>query len=200
MIKIKYDYNLKEDIENSKKVFNRKKQILGRIRAYFISLPLLILINICFHGFSLEDFKSFVLFVCSYSVTTVVIQYVSYRYDNKIVKEKTRRANDRLNVFCLHLGRENVDVTLEQLKNSEVISFKEESFESINQKEKSSEVITDSFYFLDSHEKIRVLKSIREIVKEWKEVISDDIDLYYAEEESDSLCLPVTISKRLERK
>lgn len=203
---LKYDGNLKEDIENSNKRFNKKKEIIKSIiltiASLIIVIPITLWYYICFFKFDQEDIKEIIIFLSGSLVVQIPIQYNIFKQNKKRFIEQIKKSKAKLNrlAFNLSLLKEEIDVEVTNLEQSVIIEESEKLIEKVNNVKKSTKTITNTFYFLDTNENIQALKSIREILTEGRKITSDEINLYYAKEELDGLVLPVKKVKKLKLK
>ena len=201
MINVNYEGDLKKDIENSKKQFNRNKEILKR----FISFTLYTLLGPVFmmipYSFDIEAIKNNLNYIISSFVcVSLVCQTYFYKRDKRIINKEYNNANSRLSQLVEILGVNDIVVEKKNIQDSIIKEHKEKVTKEINNIKNSTETVTRQFYFLDREEKIRALKSIRKVLKEGRNVTSDETSLYCIEEDlTNQEFIPVKLVKCLER-
>jgi len=201
MIKVNYEGDLKKDIENSKKQFNRKKEILKR----FISFTLCTLLGPVFmmipYSFDIEAIKNNLNYIISsFACVSLVCQTYFYKRDKRKINKEYNNANFRLAQLVEILGVNDIVVEKKNIQDSIIKEHKEKVTKEINNIKNSTETITRQFYFLDREEKIRALKSIRKVLKEGRNVTSDETSLYCIEEDlTNQEFIPVKLVKCLKR-
>lgn len=204
MQNLNYNGNLKEDIENSKKPFNSRKEIKNRIVSFIVGIPFYFLAFLIFNRFDIEFLKSQLLFMsCTCLAYESIVQSYIYKREKKKINNRYKESNQRLDRLIVDMGlvlEKPIIVNKEDLQRSVIEENEEKIIEESDYSKKSTETITDTFYFLDVNEKIQVLKYISNIVKEKRKVLIDESRLYFAPEVLDSINLPVMKTKKLELK
>lgn len=182
---INYKGNLKEDIENSQKKFNSKKKIITGIINTCISLPPAFFLFIAFCHFDYKLFYDYYKegFIISFALAAPIVQGIRYKLEKKRYLRMYKDSNQNLDNLVCELRDENILVSKENIQSAIIKKHQEKRFESINNVKKSVKINEEHFYFLDSEEKLRYLKSIRNILVENKKVIQDETTLYYSDED-----------------
>lgn len=198
---LNYNGDLKDDIENSKKPFNGKREFVSRVISFIIGIPVYCLGETLF-GFDRESLKNNILYYSScYVVLETAIQCYVFKRNKKKTDERYENSNQRLYSVITNMNlflNNPVEVSKEDLQRAVIFEDSEKVTDVVNDVKKSTETITNTFYFLDKKDKIQVLKSIRKILKDGRKTTSDTTSLYYTPEEMDALNLPVKRVKKLE--
>lgn len=209
MKKLTYNRSLKEDLKTvnkeGKKIDIILTRILNDVIAIICSLPILFGFN------KLMSWET--NWVVSITTLTIIDTVSAIRLMLKDIKEReqeTLKAEYKIGGLINEINRENEDainivpeITVEGIKEAIAVKEEETSEEYIagtldtDGHKKKTKTITTNFFFLDTADKLRVLREIR---KEIKENGNEEVyrDLYLLDDEDIPRYVPVV--KTLERK
>lgn len=201
MKSIKYYGDLKDDIKVSKNPFSCKREIFKRIRYSLIWVPICFICFLVCCRFNLDLFQNYYrVSFCYFCVIILpLIQFVQYKFNKNYDVRKFNEANNRLDEIVDDLKKENILVSKDNIQEAVIKEHQEKRIEEKNGEKKSIETIENQFYFLDRDEKLRLLKSIRKILKEGKKVVSDETSFCIEEDFIEIENSPVRVIKYLEK-
>lgn len=184
MKNIIYNGNLENDMCDASLKFDFKEEfgisaICFGVAAAFIAT---ILFKIGAIAFTLP---SLLITVCiSLGIDLFIATPINLIYRKRMINKKKQVANEKMNSLVKELEKNNVNVSKENLLDSEIDMDKNttKSYDSKNKLTEKEQKIVKYFYLLDNSDKIKVLKEVNKIIKR-KRTRSDVINLSLLEEE-----------------
>lgn len=196
---LKYDGDLEKDIDASKIKFDKTREIIRRIRDFILTIPVYVFVFLCFYGFDKEVIKAQInSLVVGYILLQTGFQIFLYKSNKKYREKKYKESNDRLSHFDVRLYQ-SIGVNKENLQESIIEEDETKETKEENGVKTTKKRLDKCFYMLNKDDQIKVLKYVKETIKEGKKKKVETSTLYLMEDsEIEEETLPVKLVKKLE--